>query len=66
MGYTSTSVKARYNAKTYKRWLADLRIEDFEKIENMRLELSKLENEDFSRAKFLKTLVDFYLKNKNL
>lgn len=70
MSYTSTAVKRKYNEKTYKRWSADLRIEDFEKIETMRLEISQLKNKDISRAKFLKTLVDFYktdyeMGNKN-
>lgn len=60
MSYTSTAVKRKYNEKTYKRWSADLRIEDFEKIEAMRLEISQFKNEDISRAKFLKTLANFY------
>ena len=53
MGKTSTTVKRRYNEKTYKRWFADLRNEDFEQIENLR--------GDLSRAKFLKMLVESYL-----
>ena len=32
MGKTSTEVKRRYNEKTYKRWFADLRNEDFDRI----------------------------------
>lgn len=52
MSKTSTAVKRRYNEKTYTRWFADLRNEDFEKIEALRGEMS--------RAKFLKLLVDFY------
>lgn len=52
MGKTSTESKRKYNEKTYTRWHADLRNEDFEKIESMRGEMS--------RAKFLKMLVEFY------
>lgn len=52
MGKTSTESKRKYNEKTYTRWHADLRNEDFEKIEAIRGEMS--------RAKFLKMLVDFY------
>ncbi len=55
MGKTSTTVKRRYNEKTYTRWFADLRNEDFEEIENLR--------GDLSRAKFLKTLVAFYIQH---
>ena len=56
MGNTSTAVKLRYNEKTYKRWFADLRNEDFEEIETLR--------GDLSRAKFLKMLVEFYKASK--
>lgn len=52
MGKTSTEVKRRYNAKTYTRWAVDLRNEDFEKIEELR--------GDLSRAQFLKKLIEFY------
>lgn len=52
MSKTSTAVKRRYNAKTYTRFVADLRNEDFEKIEELR--------GDLSRAQFLKKLVEFY------
>jgi len=52
MGNTSTAVKRKYNEKTYKRFFADLRIEDFEKIEKLR--------GDMSRAEFLKMLVSKY------
>ena len=55
MGKTSTTVKRRYNEKTYTRWFADLRNEDFEEIENLR--------GDFSRAKFLKMLVACYIQH---
>lgn len=54
MGKTSTEVKRRYNAKTYKQWNASLRNEDFEKIEAVRGEMS--------RAAFLKMLLEEYLK----
>ncbi len=40
MSKTSTAVKRKYNDKTYKRWVVDLRNEDFEKIEKLRGELS--------------------------
>lgn len=56
MGRTSTEVKRRYNEKTYKRWAADLRNEDYSRIEALRGEMS--------RAKFLKTLIDFYCDNR--
>lgn len=56
MSKTSTEVKRRYNAKTYTRWFADLRNEDFEKIEKLRGNLS--------RAQFLKMLVALYSKSK--
>lgn len=49
MGKTSTQAKRRYNDKTYKRWFADLRTEDFERIEALRGEMS--------RAAFLKKAV---------
>ncbi len=52
MGKTSTEVKRRYNEKTYKRWFADLRNEDFEKLEAAR--------GDMSRAAFLKLLFENY------
>ena len=52
MSKTSTDVKRRYNEKTYTRWFADLRSEDFQRIEALR--------GDMSRAQFLKQLVDFY------
>ena len=52
MSKTSTDVKRRYNEKTYTRWFADLRNEDFQRIEALR--------GDMSRAQFLKQLVDFY------
>lgn len=54
MGKTSTDVKRRYNDKTYKRWFADLRQEDFETIETLRSDLN------LSRAQLLKTLIKFY------
>ena len=56
MGATSTAVKRKYNQKTYKRFIADLRIEEFEKIEKLR--------GDMRRAEFLKMLVDKYLSDE--
>lgn len=58
MGKTSTAVKRRYNEKTYTRWFADLRNEDFEKIEILRGEMS--------RAKFLKMLVEVYTSSQSV
>ena len=52
MSKTSTAVKRRYNNKTYSRWAADLRKEDFQKIETLRGELS--------RSQFLKMLISSY------
>ena len=50
--HTSTEVKRRYNKKTYTRWFADLRNEEFEQIEKLR--------GDLSRSKFLKKLIEYY------
>ena len=58
MGKTSSEVKRRYNAKTYSRWTADLKNEDFEKIEAMRGEMS--------RAQFLKFLVSKYEESESV
>lgn len=52
MGKTSTAAKRKYNEKTYTRWSVDLRNEDFEKIEELR--------GDLSRAQFLKKLIAQY------
>ena len=52
MSKTSTAVKRRYNDKTYTRWTVDLRNEDFQKVEELRGELS--------RAQFLKKLIALY------
>ncbi len=52
MSRTSSEVKRRYNNKTYKRWSADLRLEDFSRLEDLRGELS--------RAAFLKKLLQMY------
>ena len=54
MGQTSTASKRKYNDKTYTRWTVDLRKEDFEKIEELR--------GDLSRAQFLKLLIEHYQK----
>lgn len=56
MGKTSTDVKRRYNEKTYKRWFADLRIEEFERVERLRGEMS--------RAQFLHRLIESYSASK--
>lgn len=52
MGKTSSAVKRRYNAKTYKRFTADIKIDEFEEIEELRGERS--------RAQFLRDLVATY------
>lgn len=52
MGKTSTAVKRRYNEKTYQRWFADIRKDDFAEIEALRGEMS--------RATFLKKLIQIY------
>ena len=52
MGKTSTASKRKYNNKTYSRWAVDLRNEDFEKIEDLRGEMS--------RSQFLKMLIEHY------
>ena len=54
MSKTSTAVKRRFNEKTYTRWYADLRNEDFDKIEAIR--------GNMSRAQFLKMLIARYVK----
>lgn len=58
MSKTSTEAKRRYNSKTYKRWSADLRLEDFSRLEDLRGELS--------RAAFLKKLLQMYETENNL
>lgn len=52
MSKTSSAVKRRYNAKTYKRFTADIKIAEFEEIEKLR--------GDTSRAEFLRELVKLY------
>ena len=52
MSRTSSEVKRRYNNKTYKRWSADLRLEDFSRLDDLRGEMS--------RAAFLKELLKSY------
>ena len=41
MSGTSSAVKRRYNEKTYSRFVADLRKEDFEELEAARGEMSR-------------------------
>ncbi len=55
MGRTSSEVKNRYNKKTYSQWSAALRKDDFERIEQLRGEMS--------RAAFLKMLVEKYCQD---
>lgn len=53
---TSTAVKRRYNDKTYKRFFADLRNEDFEEI------TAFLEEKGWSRADFIKKAYELMTK----
>ena len=41
MSRTSSAVKRKYNEKTYSRYVADLRKEDYEEIEQARGEMSR-------------------------
>lgn len=41
MSRTSTAVKRKYNEKTYSRFYADIRKEDYEAIEQARGEMSR-------------------------
>lgn len=41
--HTSSAVKRRYNAKTYKRMEISLRFEEFDEFENLRGEMSRAE-----------------------
>lgn len=45
---TSTAVKRRYNDKTYKRFFADIRIEDYDKIDAF------IRSKGWSKAVFIK------------
>lgn len=58
MSKTSSEVKRRYNAKTYKRFIADIKIAEFEEIEKLWGEMS--------RAAFLRELVKEYKENHNI
>jgi hypothetical protein len=54
MSTTSWQVKQKYNAKTYKRFACDLKIDDFDEIEAFRLK------KGLSRSELIKTLYEFY------
>lgn len=41
MSRTSSAVKRKYNEKTYSRFVADIRKEDYEEIEQARGEMSR-------------------------
>lgn len=58
MSKTSSAAKRRYNAKTYKRFTADIKISEFEEIEKLRGEKS--------RAAFLRELVKTYKEVNNI
>lgn len=49
---TSTAVKRRYNNKTYKRFFADIRIEDYDEIDAF------IQSKGWSKAKFIKSAYD--------
>ncbi len=55
MSRTSTAVKRRYNQKTYKRWIAEIRNAEYDEIEAAR--------GDMSRAEFLRTIFRFYAEH---
>ncbi len=57
MGKTSTASKNKYNKKNYKRWFVEIKISEFEEIENLR--------QDLSRPMFLKMLVENYKNTLN-
>ena len=46
---TSTAVKRRYNDKTYKRFFADIRIEDYDEIDAF------IQSKGWSKAEFIKS-----------
>lgn len=52
MNKTSTEVKRRYNAKTYKEWRAPIKFELFDKLEAARTELN------MGRSEFLEYLLN--------
>ena len=54
MSKTSSAVKRRYNEKAYSRFTADIKKDDFERIESLR--------GDMSRSAFLLMLVDEWQK----
>ena len=45
---TSTAVKRRYNEKTYKRFFADIRIEEYDEIDAF------IQSRGWSKAEFIK------------
>lgn len=55
---TSTAVKRRYNDKTYKRFFADIRIEDYDEIDAF------IQSKDWSKAKFIKTAYELLKETK--
>ena len=54
---TSTAVKRRYNAKHYRRFAADVKIELYDRLEAYRAD------EGISRAEFLQDAIDM-MQNK--
>ena len=56
MGKTSSAVKRRYNAKTYRNWTAALKFEFYDELEAAKGSMS--------RPEFLKVLLDSYKASK--
>ena len=53
---TSTAVKRRYNDKTYKRFFADIRIEDYAEIDAF------VQSKGWSKADFIKAAYEILKK----
>lgn len=55
---TSTAVKRRYNGKTYKRFFADLRNEDYAEINEF------IQSRGWSKADFIKAAFELLKESK--
>lgn len=53
---TSTEVKRRYNAKHYKKFQADIKTEDFERLANY------IQHQQISKAEFLRMAINALCK----
>lgn len=56
---TATASKRKYNDKTYKRFFADIRIEDYDEINDF------VQSKGWSKAKFVKVAYEL-LKESNV